>query len=100
MGVLNFGVPSALEALGNSRAVNSALQLTNIARSLVFERNSDESGYWSYVDEGNLNAIRKWLLDEGFEKLSRSKDRVSPSDLWDVEKALEVLEQQKQLRLQ
>lgn len=100
MGVLNFGVLSALEALGNSHAINSALQLTNIVRSLIFERNSDESGYWSYVDEGNLNAIRKWLLDEGFEKLSCSKDRVSSSDLWAVERALEVLKEQKQLRLQ
>lgn len=98
--VLGFGVPSALGMLGNSQAINSTLQLTNIARSLVFERNSDENGCWTYVDEGNLNTIRKWLLDEGFEKLSRSKDRVSPSDLWDVEKALEVLEQQKQPRLQ
>lgn len=95
MAALDFGVAAALEALDDSLAGNSALQLASIVQSLVFESKDSKAGFWGNVNDDNRAVIRTWLFDRAAEKLYRALDSVSEVDLWHVERALQVLERQR-----
>lgn len=92
---LDLDLAAMLERWLASPSINAALQLADFMLSgaeSVFENDTAERAYWSYVDEAKIHQMRRWLLGPPVHQLLlTARGLTPPSHLWLVEKALEAL---------
>lgn len=91
--VLELDVQAALGVWRERPTINSALQLAACVKSLAFEQQVDNRGYWGYAKERDLILIKDWLKDEAARRLPACRDRVSTSDSWLIDSALQRLDE-------
>jgi len=92
---LDLDLAPALEKWLAAPSINAALQLADFMQSgaeFVFENDTAERSYWSYVDEAKIHQMRRWLLSQPVHRLLLTASGRTPlSHVWMIDKALEAL---------
>lgn len=101
---LDLDLAAMLEKWLAAPSINASLQLANFMQTgakFVFENDTAERAYWSYVDKAKIHQMRRWLLGPPVhQRLLAARGLTPPSHLWLVEKALEGLADFRPARLQ